>query len=64
MDLQDDEDIDPIDLTPLISGHITPIVTVPTTDEDKAEDSSIPGLETDKLSSDEAKLSHQDLPLM
>ena len=48
----------------LISGHITPIVTVPTSDEEKAEDSSIPGLETDKLSSDEAKLSHQDLPLM
>lgn len=40
----DDEDINSIDLAPLISCHITPIVT----EEDKAKDSRIPGLESDE----------------
>ena len=40
----DDKDIDFIDLAPLISCHITPIVT----EEDKAKDSRIPALESDE----------------
>ena len=47
----DDEDIDFIDLAPLISCHITPIVT----EEDKAKDSRIPALESNVLSSDKAE---------
>ena len=51
----DDEDINYNDLSPLISCHITPIVTVPTVDKDEAKDSRIPGLEYDEQSSEKAE---------
>ena len=49
------EDIGSHDLAPLISCHITPIVTVPIEDEDESDDGSVPGLETDRSSSDEVQ---------
>ena len=54
MGSSDYEEIDTLDLAPLNSCHITPIETVPAEDNDKAKDSSLPGLETDDSSSNEA----------
>ena len=55
MGSSDYEEIDTLDLAPLNSCHITPIETVPAEDKDKAKDSSLPGLETDGSSSNEAQ---------
>ena len=60
---EEDEEIDPVDIPPLISSLDTPIVTAPAEDkdgieervkdgvEDEDEDDTPPGLETDESSS-------------